>query len=109
MRADDLTKIPELIEHYQEHQEKYGDDLISFINKHYGGDKHEHESKDRENHQELPFNHSHHICIDMKVDVPVFDLDTHLKSIETKDYFVYQTPYTVSQAYSILQPPKNNC
>ncbi len=109
MGADDIAKIPELMEHYQEHQKKYGDDLISFINKHYGEDKDKHESQEKEEHHDLPFHHSHHVCIDMKVDVPTLQIELKEHIENSKDYFVYRAPHTIAGANPILQPPKHSC
>lgn len=109
MGADDIAKIPDLMEHYQEHQNKYGDDLFSFINKHYGADKDKHESQEKEQHHDLPFNHSHHVCIDMKVDIPTVHIELKENITDSKDYFVYRAPFTMTRTYSILQPPKHNC
>lgn len=109
MGVEDIAKIPELMEHYQEHQEKYDDGLISFINKHYGADKEKHESQERDEHHDLPFHHSHHVCIDMKVDLPYVAVEPGPKKTVSKDYFVYRAPRTVSRTNSILQPPKHNC
>lgn len=109
MGADDIAKIPELMEHFQDHQEKYGDDLFSFINKHYGADKDKHERQEKEQHHELPFHHSHHVCIDMKVDIPTLQIELKENIAHSKDYFFYRAPYTMARTYSILQPPKHNC
>lgn len=109
MGVDDIAKLPELMEHFEEHQEKFGDNLFSFIQKHYGSDKEKHESQERDEHHDLPFHHSHHVCIDMKVDVPVLALEPAPEKTTTKDYFVYRAPCTISRTYSILQPPKHSC
>lgn len=105
---EDIVKIPDLVEHYQEHKIEQGDDLLSFLNKHYGSDKEDHKSEDSE-HEDLPFHHTNHNCIDLKVDVP---LTFHLKNIranQSKHYFVYSEPITSRATHSIHQPPKSNC
>ncbi|MEX2483880.1 MAG: hypothetical protein WED10_04955 [Brumimicrobium sp.] len=105
---EDLVKIPEFVEHFQEHQEKYGDDFFSFMHKHYGAEKENHKSEDSE-HEDLPFHQHHHFCVDLKVDIPLlFQLNT-LEAIESKHFFVYTDPITTNVSHSIHQPPKHNC
>ncbi|THD66742.1 hypothetical protein E7Z59_13255 [Robertkochia marina] len=61
----DVLGLDELIDHAQFHQEAYGDDLLSFITKHYGELQTDHmDSTDHEEHDDLPFQHtfSHNHC-----------------------------------------------
>jgi hypothetical protein len=110
LSLEDIVKIPELVEHFQEHQEKYGDSYIDFINKHYGAEKNHHNSEDNEDHQDLPFHHSSHFCIDLKVDLPQLKtIAQKFESATLKHYFVYQPPHTASAAHSLFHPPKHNC
>jgi hypothetical protein len=104
----DIVKIPTLVEHFQEHQELYGDGVLSFLNKHYGADKEEHNSEDSE-HGNLPFHHSQHVCVDIRMDIPPsFTLKTPQPD-QSKHYFVYHEPHSTKRAYTIHQPPKKNC
>ena len=105
---EDIVKIPELVEHYQEHRIEHGDDFLSFLNKHYGSEKEDHKSEDSD-HEDLPFHHTHHTCIDLKVDSPIAFYLNSLCSVQSKHYFVYQDPITSKATYSIHQPPKHNC
>lgn len=105
---EDIVKIPDLLEHYQEHQVKYGDGFISFLNKHYGSEKEDHKSEDSD-HEDLPFHHTHHTCIDLKVDAPIAFYLKGLHSTQSKHYFVYKDPITSRTTHSIHQPPKSNC
>ncbi len=109
MGFEDVVKLPKLFEHYQEHQKNYGDNFFSFLNKHYGSEKDNHESKEHDEHHDLPFNHSHHVCIDMKVDIPSLVFDCAINENIAEHFFVYQAPCTNSRTYSILQPPKQSC
>lgn len=106
---EDIVKIPELVEHYQEHKAKSGDDFFAFLNKHYGGQKEQHESENHENHDDLPFHHSQHVCIDLKVDVPLLFVAKQPESEIPEHYFYYEEPQTSAAATNLLQPPKNNC
>lgn len=105
---EDMVKIPELVEHYQEHKVEHGDDFLSFLNKHYGSQKEDHKSEDSE-HENLPFHHTQHLCIDLKVDIPIVLQLNNIRSDQSQHYFVYNEPITSKAIHSIHQPPKNNC
>ena len=64
LHSGDMLKLGALLAHLEFHQEEYGDDLFTFISKHYGDKKssHDKEPKDNEDHQRLPFNHNR--CLD---------------------------------------------
>lgn len=49
----DFAKIGDLIEHAEIHQEEYGDNWVTFLSKHYGALKTQHE-------EQKPINHNHH-------------------------------------------------
>ncbi len=50
----DVLRINDFIDHAQFHKENYGDNLLSFISKHYGQEK-EHHQNDNHDHEKLPF------------------------------------------------------
>jgi len=104
----DVVKIPELVEHYQEHKVENNDSFLSFLNKHYGSEKEGHKSEDPD-HQDLPFHHAHHFCVDLKIDIPVIFQLKNVEPVQLKHFFVYTEPTTSKITYSIHQPPKNNC
>lgn len=57
--AGDISGLDELVEHYRFHQKEYGDDLFTFMAKHYGADDSTGmDHQDEENHQGLPFQHN---------------------------------------------------
>lgn len=110
LSLEDVVKIPELVEHFQEHQKEYGDNFISFLNKHYGSEKAHHETEENEEHQNLPFHHSHHLCVDLKVDTPLIGfVNRTIPANQPEHFFVYQPPQTAIATHSLFQPPKNNC
>ena len=54
----DLAQLDELLEHARYHQEQYGDSFLTFLSKHYGEQKEQHQQDHREEqpeHEELPF------------------------------------------------------
>ncbi len=109
LSVTDITKLPELLEHYQEHHESDGDSLLTFINKHYGGQKEQHKNENNEDHKNLPFHHSHHVCIDLKIDHPEFVVAYQPENNVSEHYFYYEEPHTSVAASNLLQPPKNGC
>jgi len=110
LSVEDIIKLPQLIDHFEEHQENYGDDFLSFLNKHYGAQKDKHESEENDGHEELPFHHSQHLCIDLKIDLPEISiLEKNVLVRNPEHHFRYQPPHADSATYSLFQPPKNNC
>ncbi len=56
----DVLKLSNFIEHMEFHESVYGDDVFSFLSKHYGDQTEEHngQRKRSRDHQKLPFNHT---------------------------------------------------
>lgn len=52
----DLAQLDELLEHARYHQQQYGDSFLTFLAKHYGDQKSEHQQEHQE-HEQLPFQH----------------------------------------------------
>ena len=53
----DVLKLNNLLNHIELHESTYGDDIFSFISKHYGDEMAEHKKQkdNRSDHQKLPF------------------------------------------------------
>jgi len=107
----DLAHIDELLEHAEFHSEKYGDNFLVFISKHYGELQEEHSQNNQEEkkeHEELPF--THHCCSHLftayvinKIQIPI------LKKGPVADYtsnFYYLDNYASYEKFDIFQPPK---
>jgi hypothetical protein len=110
MNIDDLVKIPELYEHYKEHQIKDGDDFFSFINKHYGSKENSHHSEDPDNHDDLPFHHNnHHVCVDINFDLPPFYNIVFERPNHSRPSFFYSDPITTFAVNTLYHPPKKSC
>lgn len=109
INLDDLIKVPDFFEHYQEHKIKDGDNFFSFLNKHYGAEEKSHHSEDPD-HNDLPFHHNnHHLCADLNFDFPpIFKID-FLVPTESESYFFYKDPFSNFTVNTLHQPPKNNC
>jgi hypothetical protein len=56
--VSDLMQLDELLEHAKYHQQEFGDSFLTFLSKHYGDQKMEHQHDQREeqpDHEQLPF------------------------------------------------------
>ncbi|WP_223170122.1 hypothetical protein [Maribacter aquimaris] len=107
----DLAHMDELIEHAQLHSEKYGDNFLVFLSKHYGELQPEH-SKDhqeeKQDHEQLPFNHhccSHSIVVYMVNNLQVPVINTVPVFNYTTNFF-YLDYYSFLEKSDIFQPPK---
>lgn len=110
LHSGDYFKLGALISHLEFHQDAYGDDLFTFISKHYGDKKssHDQEQKEREDHQRLPFNHN--ICSDSG-QIFIIDLNKMAYPLPGDELysnanFHYQNSYTFLQNTDFFQPPK---
>ena len=105
----DFFKLKSLMEHIEFHKSTYGDDVFTFLAKHYGYQKLKHEGKDqKEDHQQLPFHHN--TCLDSVV-FYVFDMNRYqLKDQDHSDFdsstFFFQSTYSFMENADIFQPPQ---
>ena len=107
----DIVQLDELIEHSKFHSEAYGDNFLSFIAKHYGDLKQEHNKQHQEEkkeHEQLPFNHQScaHASV-ASVFIPVNIQLLKSEPITTKDSnFYYLELNSLFEKTSVFQPPK---
>ncbi len=108
-----LVSIDDLLSHMQFHQETYGDSIMVFMSKHYGTEKHAHDSQhdhDPADHDRLPFNHNHHQCNHVPVVTFFTDYTAYLNPVIFRDFkkakFIYTAPTSSIHVLGILQPPK---
>ena len=109
----DLTHIDELLEHAEFHAEKYGDNFLVFISKHYGELQEEHSLNNQEEnkeHEELPF--THHCCSHLFTAYVINKIQTSiLRTGPVADYtanFYYLDNYASFEYFEIFQPPKHS-
>ena len=107
----DIVQLEDLLIHVQFHKEKYGDNLIDFISKHYGEQKKQHHLESREEHKDhegLPLNHQSctHSIIVFVMDRDNFTLPRTPKAVDTVRGFFYQESYYQKATSDIFQPPK---
>lgn len=58
MGTGDLARLDELLEHARYHKEQFGDSFLTFLDKHYGDLKEDHDrshQEERQQHEQLPF------------------------------------------------------
>ncbi|MBO0331105.1 hypothetical protein [[Muricauda] lutisoli] len=107
----DLVELGQLVEHYQFHNEEYGDSFMVFVSKHYGELKASHSEKHQEEqkeHEKLPFQHQTQ-CAQALVFVLGVDNFVGSRSeipIASKGNFHYQISYSHIWGDDPFQPPK---
>ena len=111
MDMSDIFMLTDLVEHAQFHSEEHGDNFFTFLDKHYGTLKAEHEKTSQEEshkHEKLPFQHKN--CQHLVTEVTVINNTFSFEKSETyypiKHQFYYKNLYTFLERSSIFQPPK---
>ncbi len=110
LHSEDMLKLETLVSHMEFHQEKYGDDLFTFISKHYGDkmSSHEDEPKNSEDEQRLPFNHNR--CLDsgqiFVINIDKLSFQLLVDDFIATSHFYYQNSYTFLENSDVFQPPK---
>lgn len=106
----DVLKLQSLLQHIEFHESTYGDDIFSFLAKHYGDKMTEHREQNNGegDHQKLPFNHS--VCMDAG---QLFILESFAAKLVLSDppivkkrTFHYYNFYSYLENTDIFQPPK---
>ncbi|MGB5668813.1 MAG: hypothetical protein WBM53_18395 [Maribacter sp.] len=111
LELGDLAHIDELLEHAEYHSQKYGDNFLVFISKHYGELQKEHSQdhqEEKKEHEELPFNH--HCCSHIYTDFVLNHAGIPLLKIgpvaDLTANFYYLDNYSSFEKFDIFQPPK---
>lgn len=110
----DLAEMGQLVEHYQFHNEEYGDDFMVFVSKHYGELKASHSEKHQEEqkeHEKLPFQHQQAPCAQPLVFVLGSESLINSYSeipLVVKGNFHYQFSYSLVWGDGPFQPPKHS-
>ncbi|MFD0863586.1 hypothetical protein ACFQ1M_15320 [Sungkyunkwania multivorans] len=108
---DDAIQMDELIEHARFHQEKYGDNMLVFISKHYGALKDTHEQEHQEEkgeHEQLPFQNSSHTTppVVLVQNISKTECGTPELLELTIPNFYYQAPSSSLHSEGLLHPPQ---
>jgi hypothetical protein len=110
MDLHDLAKLPRLIEHFQEHQNKVsGFSFFEFLSLHYGSEAERHDREEHEQHTGLPFKsgdctYTHTITLLPPFHAPVVAL--HQATLRHANF--YQSTFSSEFSQSIWQPPKQS-
>jgi hypothetical protein len=111
IQVKDVLDLRVLLEHLEYHQAAEGDDLYTFLQKHYGSRKTQHEGEehqDGQNHEKLPFKdkafHSSGIFLVTIGEKAHHDLIS-LTNLP-KSTFYYQDNYSFLDHTDIFQPPR---
>lgn len=106
MDVGELTKLPDLLQHYKEHKvENPSISFLAFLKLHYTNPNH-HE-QDHERHHELPFT-NHHAAQSSFVAFTITTFETTFQKITESEnnYCFYTDPAEKNVSFSIWQPPK---
>ncbi len=109
--ANDMVKLDDFFEHAQYHYEEFGDDIFTFVSKHYGNLKEEHSANHKNEssqHEQLPFNHhlgSHTSTIFLADFIEKEQIPAPIGSLHSIKFF-YLLPVTSVTSADIFQPPK---
>ena len=108
---DDIGQLDELLEHAGFHAEKYGDNLLVFISKHYGELKEQHDKdhqEEKKEHEKLPFQNPCH-CTSVTA-IIINSTLSYLITTQTpetaKANFYYLLPVSSLHAKGLFQPPR---
>lgn len=111
LNFSDLFLMKDLIEHAQFHSEEYGDDLITFLQKHYGELKTEHlenNAKEDAQHEKLPFQHEHctHFITEIIVLHFQIEIGAYVNYFTPLHNFHYENFYSFTEGSHLFQPPR---
>ena len=107
----DVAQLDDFLTHAQFHKQKYGDNLLVFISKHYGELKKQHDlehSEEKQDHEELPFNHqtcSHFSTAFVIIGADILVLKTAPAADTSSNFFYQESNYPIQNS-DIFQPPK---
>ena len=104
--VSDISNISVLANHISEHLDR-GDNIVDFIDLHYGNKLKSHQDKDSE-HKKLPFKHHHidsnsHLLYILKSDTLNI---SSVKSFTMVHNFNYKEPTSNSYINRFFQPPQ---
>ncbi|MGM0634843.1 MAG: hypothetical protein ACQESK_02165 [Bacteroidota bacterium] len=102
-----LSNWEELNEHYEFHQEKYGDSFWTFIDLHYGKHQKDHQNEHSE-HDNLPVHECthafHQVMLVNEID---FKIQFPLQNPQNTEVHYYKNLFDSLILSTVFQPPKN--
>lgn len=112
LQVNDLVELDAFVEHYRFHVESHGDDLFTFLSKHYGAQKDSHamaHQEERQQHDQLPFQNQGQVYQPLVLlFIEAFPPLTRTEAPrEPKGSFLYLDSYSPFWGDGPFQPPKN--
>ncbi len=108
MYANFSFVLEEIWKDYQLHQVKYGDNLTTFLSKHYGELKESHQEQHKKEHQE--HQHHHKLNVSFQLDMlwdNSFNFDAKDSIVFYKqNNFAYKGLFSTFEKQKIFQPPR---
>lgn len=106
-KANIILSLDDIWSHYQIHQEEFGDDLLTFVNLHYGSLKSEHQDE-HDGHENLPVADFNHIQSQILF---ITEANFNIQAIEINTpkplHVVYIDNYFSNIITEVFQPPKH--
>lgn len=107
----DILQLKGMLEHIDLHSEKYGDNLVQFLSKHYGNQKQEHHqnhTEEHSDHERLPFNQQSSAQFQIVTFLHQNQFpDLKLPPVKDKtSNFIYKESRSAYQAPDFFQPPR---
>ena len=111
VQMKDVLEVDALFRHLEYHLSSEGDDFYSFLEKHYGSQKFDHEHKgqsDDQNHEKLPFKDKAHQNSNNVVMVLTSNTSRDLvaSTISSRSNFYHEDNYSYLQQKDFFQPPR---
>ena len=111
LHSSDVTGFDALIKHLNTHEQDLGDNIFTFLDKHYGFQKNKHDNEEdhgSDDHEKLPFKHE--ICKvpgSVHVILPkIFRLEYLRPSSEKETPLFVKSQYSFLKQFEIFQPPR---
>ncbi|PCI08678.1 MAG: hypothetical protein COB73_06600 [Flavobacteriaceae bacterium] len=104
-----LFEISELIEDYQLHSVKYGDDAMSFLSKHFGDLKEDHKKQhqqDRKGHKRPAQNKIGGSHVDFTLQASYFTINNEIEIDLLDSNFHYLDLFSTFEKQPVFQPPQ---
>ncbi|MBX2899007.1 MAG: hypothetical protein KF775_05140 [Cyclobacteriaceae bacterium] len=108
MDLHDLSKIPYMISHFQQHKNKAAAfSITDFFDLHYGAQAEQHDQQEHEQHQGLPFKTHDCTFAHMGMMLPCFEPRIESSFSLTMGYNnFYESTYSSHIGHAIWQPPR---
>jgi len=109
VNTDIIFETSELIEDYQLHKVKYGDNLSTFISKHFGDLKESHKKqhqKEHEQHQHPVQNNTGTYQIDFTFSASFVVMKNEIEITLSTSNFHYADLFSTFEKEKIFQPPR---